>query len=181
MPESVDDVTFRTIMRRVPSPVVIVTAQGDDAARGVTIGSFTSLSLDPPLISFNVGNDSRMADVMATCDRFAVHVLGEGQAYLANHFAAPDLSSDEQFGNVPHRRDAHGTPVLDGATAVLHCTPHKHVAVADHTLWIGRVVEVEGGDDNGAVLYYQRSYRGVGNELRSTMLSPVKRASNESS
>jgi flavin reductase (DIM6/NTAB) family NADH-FMN oxidoreductase RutF len=181
MSESVDDTAFRTIMRRVPSPVVVVTACGADEARGITIGSFTSLSLNPPLVSFNVSDASRMANVMETCSRFAVHVLGEGQAYLANHFAAPDLSGDEQFANVSHRRDAHGTPILDGATAVLHAVPHDSTPVADHTLWIGRVVDVEGGDDHGAVLYYQRSYRGVGSELRSTLLSPVKRASNDSS
>lgn len=181
MPESVDDATFRMIMRRVPSPVVVVTAQGANEARGITIGSFTSVSLHPPLISLNVGNESRMADVMDTCEHFAIHVLGDEQVALANRFAMPDLTSSEQFDEVPHHYDAHGTPILHGASAVLHAVPHKSMKVADHTLWIGRVVDIAAEDDHGAVLYYQRSYRGVGSELPSMALSPVKRESNESS
>lgn len=181
MPESVDDVAFRAVMRRVPSPVVVVTAKGETEARGITIGSFTSVSLDPPLVSFNVGKQSKMEDVMRACDRFAVHVLGEAQVHLANHFALPDLTGAEQFADVPHQRDAHGTPLLNGASAILHGVPHKALDVSDHTLWIGRIVNVEAEHDDGAVLYYQRSYRGVGSELRSTLLSPVNRASSESS
>lgn len=169
-------------MRQVPSPVVVVTARGATEARGITIGSFTSVALDPPLISFNVGREAQMHRVMESCERYAVHVIGEGQAYLAKHFATPDLTGAEQLESVPHRFDAHGTPVLHGVTAVLHCVPHGAMDAGDHTLYVGRVVEVDVPDDEGrAVLYHQRTYRGVGSELRSSVLSPVKRASNDAS
>lgn len=181
MSEAVDPTTFRVIMRRVPSPVVVVTVAAGSKMRGITIGSFTSVALEPPLISFNVTCDAATHDLLDEADRFAVHVLGEGQAYLAKHFAVPDLSGAEQFESVPHQRDAHGTPILDGVSAVLHCVPHEQFAVADHSIFIGRVTGVEERPDDGAVLYYQRSYRGVGSELRSSLLSPVKSASNESS
>lgn len=181
MSESVDGTLFRAAMRRVPSPVVVVTAAGDGTARGITIGSFTSVALDPPLISFNVGMESRMHEVMEDCDRFAVHLLGEGQVYLANHFATPDLTGAEQLEHVAHTRNAHGTPVLDDVPVVLHCEPHGSMPAGDHTLYVGRVVDVQEGPDTGAVLYYQRAYRGVGSELKSTVLSPVNASSNESS
>ncbi len=168
-------------MRRVPSPVVVVTARGGDEARGITIGSFSSVALDPPLVSFNVGRDSSMFDVMEGCDRFAVHVLGEGQAHLAKQFAIPGLSGPEQFESVPHERDSHGTPILEGGSGVLHCRPHDSVHAGDHSLYVGRVVEVEERPDQGAVLYYKSDYRGVGKALPSTRLAPVKRASNDSS
>ncbi|WP_103020426.1 flavin reductase family protein [Salinibacter altiplanensis] len=173
--------TFRASMRRVPSPVVVVTARGGDEARGITIGSFSSVALDPPLVSFNVGRDSSMFDVMEGCDRFAVHVLGEGQAHLAKQFAIPGLSGPEQFESVPHERDSHGTPILEGGSGVLHCRPHDSVHAGDHSLYVGRVVEVEERPDQGAVLYYKSDYRGVGKALPSTRLAPVKRASNDSS
>jgi flavin reductase (DIM6/NTAB) family NADH-FMN oxidoreductase RutF len=168
-------------MRRVPSPVVVVTAAGNDDARGITIGSFTSVALDPPLVSFNVARDSQMYPLMETCSRFAVNVLGEGQAHLAERFAEPDLSGVEQFEGVPHTRDAHGTPMLDGVSARLHCVPHDAVPAGDKTLYMGLVVQVDEQPDRGAVLYYKSSYRGVGSELPSTELSPVKRVSSESS
>ena len=181
MPEPVEGRVFRAAMRRVPSPVVVVTAAGADEARGITIGSFTSVALNPPLVSFNVGRESRMYEVMESCSRFAVNVLGEEQAALATRFAEPDLTGPEQFENVPHTRDAYGTPLLDDVTARLHCTPHDAVPAGDHVLYVGLVVGVDEQPDRGAVLYYKSGYRGVGSELRSTELSPVKRVSSESS
>ena len=177
----VDGETFRSIMRRVPSPVVVITARGESEVRGITIGSFSSVALSPPLVSFNVAQDARMYDVMESCERFAVHVLGEHQAHLAKQFAIPGLTGAEQFETVPHARDEWGTPILDGVSAVLHCTPHDAVSAGDHILYIGRVRDVEARPDAGAVLYYKSGYRGVGSELPSTELAPVNRASSESS
>ena len=173
--------TFRTSMSRVPSPVVVITAQGPREARGITIGSLSSVALEPPLVSFNVACDSRMFDVMEGCDRFAVHVLGEDQAHVAKQFAVPDLSGPEQFESVPHTRDAHGTPVLEGGSAVLHCQPHDSLPAGDHRLYVGLVMEAEERPDQGAVIYYKSDYRGVGKELPSTRLAPVNRASSDSS
>ena len=181
MSEPVEGSVFRAAMRRVPSPVVVVTAAGETEARGITIGSFTSVALEPPLVSFNVGRDSRMYRVMETCSRFAVNVLGEGQAHLAKRFAVPGITGPEQFEDVPHSRDVYGTPLLDGVTARLQCTPHDAVTAGDHIVYVGLVVGVDEQPDDGAVLYYKSSYRGVGSELRSTELSPVKRVSSESS
>lgn len=181
MSEPVDGSTFRALMRQVPSPVVVVTAQGTEEARGITIGSFSSVALNPPLVSFNVARDARMYEVMEACSRFAVHVLGEGQAYLAKQFAVSGLTGPEQFESIPHSRDPHGTPVLKGVPAILHCTPHESVPAGDHVIYVGRVDDVEEHPSSGAVLYYQQSYRGVGRELQSSRLSPVKRASSDSS
>ena len=185
MSEPVEGSVFRTAMRRVPSPIVVVTAtgqrQGTTETRGITIGSFTSVALDPPLVSFNVGCESKMYGVMETCSRFAVNVLGEGQAHLAKRFAVPGLTGEEQFENVPYTVDAHGTPMLDGVSARFHCTPHDAIQAGDHVLHVGLVVGVDDPPDDGAVLYYQSSYRGVGSELRLTELSPVNRVSSESS
>jgi flavin reductase (DIM6/NTAB) family NADH-FMN oxidoreductase RutF len=178
---AVDPSTFRAIMRRVPSPVVVVTAQGPTEARGITIGSFASVALEPPLVSFNVAREARMYDVMQACERFVVHVLDERQVHLAKQFAVPNLTSGEQFEAVPHACDPDGTPVLDGGAAVLRCRPHDAVPAGDHALYVGRVEAVEARPGDGAVLYYEGDYRGVGSELPSTRLAPVNRASSESS
>ena len=173
--------TFRAAMRRVPSPVVVVTAKGPREARGITIGSLASVALEPPLVSFNVAHESRMFEVMEGGEGFAVHLLDETQAHLAEQFAVPDLSGPKQFEAVPHDRDAHGTPILDGGSAFLHCRPYDSLPAGDHQLYVGLVLEVEERPDRGAVIYYKSSYRGVGSELRSTRLPPVNRASSDSS
>lgn len=181
MPESVDGETLRQVMRRVPSPVTVVTASNAEEARGITIGSFASVSLEPPLVCFNVNHTAQMHDVIMAAPRFAVHVLSEEQAPLAPHFAIPDRTGAEQFRSVPHVIDEYGVPILDGASAVLHCVHHDVFTAGDKSIIIGRVVDVDVYDGGGAVLYYERTYRGVGDELMSTVLSPVKRASSETS
>jgi flavin reductase (DIM6/NTAB) family NADH-FMN oxidoreductase RutF len=181
MAEPVDGDVFRTAMRRVPTPVVVVTAKGAGEARGITIGSFTSVALDPPLVSFNVGRQSRMHDVMEACSRFAVQVLSEEQVHLAKRFAEPGLTGPEQFEAVSTTRDEDGTPHLDGVSVRFHCTSHSSIEAGDHTVYVGRVVAIDRPPNRGAVLYYQSSYRGVGSELPSTEFSPVNRVSSESS
>lgn len=152
---------LRNVMRRVPSPVVVVTAFAGEA-RGSTIGSFTSVSLVPPLISFNVALESQMHRVITKARRFAVHILAEHQADVYQRFATAELRSDEQFAAMPHRAEADGLPVLTEAEAVLFCRPFAIHSAGDHSIIIG---EVEGVSDNWAaspLVYYNRSYRGLG-------------------
>lgn len=181
MSDPVDATTFRETMRRLPSPVVVITMTDGHDVRGITIGSFTSVSLDPPLISFNVTKTAESHRILQETDRFAVHILGEHQVHLANHFAKPHLSGVEQFEDVPHQVNAHGIPVVDDVTSVLHCERHSFLPAADHSLVLGVVTGIQDNDDEGAVLYYQSSYRSVGSELRSSLLPPVNSSASESS
>jgi flavin reductase (DIM6/NTAB) family NADH-FMN oxidoreductase RutF len=192
MPEPVEAETFRSAMREIAAPVVVVTAAGGGEARGITIGSFTSVALEPPLVSFNVGHEASMHAVMEACDRFCVHFLGERQASLADHFATPGLTPDEQFDPIPHRIGEGGVPVVDGVPTLLHCTPYKSMEAGDHTIYVGQVVGVESRADGAeagflettgptSVLYYRSTYHGVGGELESTPASLVNRSSSGSS
>ncbi len=98
-----DGQVLRHVMRHVPSPVTVVTAAGAGERRGITIGSFTSVSLEPPLISLNVAREAQMHPVLAAASHFAVHVLREDQAHLARRFSLPDLTSADQFEGVAFR------------------------------------------------------------------------------
>ena len=150
-----DGAVLRSVMRRVPSPVTVVTAAGEEEARGVTIGSFTSVSLEPPLISFNVERRARMHEVLLGACHFAVHILGDKHAPLCNHFAKPDCSGMEQLEVVPHRLDAYGSPVLESALVVLSCRSYATFVAGDHSIFIGEVIEVE-EREAGAVFLYLR-------------------------
>lgn len=155
---------LRHVMRLVPSPVTVVTV-GGDAPRGVTIGSFTSLSLDPPLVQFNLMRESHMRPFLREGDRFNIHVLRDDQATLAYHFAVPGLSPEGQFLAVPFGPDAHGTPVLDERLSVLFCRVQRLVEAGDHVLVIGRVEATEGPGDGAPLLYLDRAFRRVGDEI----------------
>lgn len=157
---------LRAVMRRVASPVTIVTAAGGGEPRGATIGSFTSASLHPPLVSFNVQKDSGLHTALLATSAFAVHLLGDGQADLAEQFALPDLTSEAQFRGVPHVwAGGDAPPVLHGAFGVLHCRRWAVHDAGDHSLFLGEVTLVEEGQAAGPLLYYDRSYRAVGGEV----------------
>jgi flavin reductase (DIM6/NTAB) family NADH-FMN oxidoreductase RutF len=152
-------------MRRVPAAVTVVTASTGKESRGMTVGSFTSVSLDPLLVSFNVGKTAAMHGVLIEADYFYVHLLGEDQAYLSNHFARPDLTSEAQFEGIAHRLSEDGTPILSETLAYLRCEKIVVYDAGDHCLMIGRVDAIEQQREGRPLLYYDRGYHGVGDAV----------------
>lgn len=167
---------LRQIMRQVPSPVSVVTASdGCGGVRGVTIGSFTSASLSPPLLSFHIDREAGIYDLLTRTDRFALHVLHEGQARLSDRFATPDMPGAEQFRAIEHRIDAHGLPVLAGVMATFLCLRHAVYDAGDHSIVLGRVTDIrEDVAGKRPLVYFDRSYRRVGTEAQPASFDPVR-------
>ena len=155
---------LRRALRHLPSPVVVVTAQTAAGPRGATIGSFASVSLGPPLVSFNVTHGTRLHAALAEADEWAVHLLASGQAAVAERFALPDLDGPDQLAPFPHVAGG-GPPLLRGTLGILLCRPHARVEAGDHTVWIGEVTEIVDGAGRAPLLYYRQSYRAVGDEV----------------
>src|SRR5690606_10932508 len=145
----------------------------------ITIGSFTSTSLEPPLVSFNVERAAQMHDVLAAAPRYAVHLLGEHQAALSDRFALADRAGAEQFDGVDYRLDAHGTPVLGGVLGVLHCVHYAVYEAGDHSIFVGEVVDIEVGEEGGPIVYHNRAYRGLGPTVASPVFLSVNRGSSD--
>ncbi len=181
MRQIIDGEDLRAVMRHVPSPVTVVTALREGQVRGVTIGSFTSVSLDPPLISFNLEKASQMHGFLKEALRFNVHVLANDQAHLSAHFATPDLTSEAQFKGVAFDVDAHHVPMLQEVLAVLQCTSYAFYDAGDHSLVLGHVRGVAVDDSKEPLLYVNRAYMSVGEAvtLRS-LFSPMNRLSSKS-
>lgn len=152
---------LKSVMRRVPVAVTVVTAFDGKEARGMTVGSFTSVSMNPLLVSFNVGKESAMHPVLMAADRFYVHLLGETQGEMSNHFARPDLSADEQFEVVPHTLAEDGAPILLETLAYLRCEKIVVYDAGDHRLMVGRVEEVVQQREGLPLVYFDRGYRSV--------------------
>ncbi|MEM1053928.1 MAG: flavin reductase family protein [Bacteroidota bacterium] len=164
-PESIpaDGEGLREALRGMASPVVVVTCVGAEGPRGATIGSFTSASLAPPLVTFNVTHGSRFHEALTEAESFAVHLLADDQSDLATRFATPGL--DDQFGGVVHTLTPRGLPLLDSTLGVLLCRPAGRMDAGDHSLVLGRVEERIPGREAGPLLYFRQSYRGVGDEV----------------
>jgi flavin reductase (DIM6/NTAB) family NADH-FMN oxidoreductase RutF len=164
----VDGEALRAAMRRIAAPVVLVTTEVGGQPRGATIGSFTSVSLDPPLVSFNVTRGTALHEALLAAERYAIHLLAAEHAALAAHFALPDLGGEAQFAPFPHRRFADGhPPLVEGTLGVLVCRVEGRIAAGDHTILLGRVEAVLPGPDGDPLLYHRQTYRGVGEKVGS--------------
>lgn len=155
---------LKSVMRNLPYPVTIVTAAVGKEKRGITIGSFTSLSLEPPLVSFNVERTAQMHLLLEKATHFTVHIPEAGQSDLCDHFAVPARTGTEQFETIDHYRSSYGTPVLSGTAAVIHCRMHNRFEAGDHTIIAGEVLEVKNFEDNPGILYYNRAYHSIGRD-----------------
>ncbi len=156
---------LRGLLRALASPVVVVTVAGGAATRGATIGSFASVSLDPPLVSFNVTHGTQLHDALCTSDAFAVHLLAADQAATAAHFARPDLDADEQMAGADVSEPPGGPLRIDGTLGTLACTVSARIVAGDHSVIIGEVTDLVPGREATPLLYYRQSYRGVGAEV----------------
>jgi flavin reductase (DIM6/NTAB) family NADH-FMN oxidoreductase RutF len=116
----------------------VVTTLDDGAPCGFTANSFTSVSLDPPLILVCVGSHLRMSEVLSRTGHFAVNILTAEQRNLSAAFGSPDGS---RFSGVTHSPGSTGVPILADVAAWIECTVYDRMVQGDHLVVIGRVVD----------------------------------------
>ncbi|MFF3552476.1 flavin reductase family protein [Streptomyces tsukubensis] len=168
--EGVSNDDFRAAMAKLAAGVVLVTAFDEDAGphgedAGMTATAFVSVSLDPPLVMVSLRNGSRMDDLLAEQPLWAVSVLSESQRHIAGRFAMKGRLSDRLlFEDIPYRRGTvSGAPLVGGALATLECRTEQRVLAGDHTLVIGRVLEVGvPSAEGGPLMYFRGRYRHLG-------------------
>ncbi len=142
-----DDQQFRTVLGHFPTGVTIVSGMHDDEPVGFTIGSFTSVSLEPPLVGFLPMKASDTWAAMATSEAFCVNVLSRQQADLCWKFAKSDNEA-ERFNEVDWHRGPTGSPIIDRAVAWIDCTVEHVYEMGDHYFVLGRVVALEADADH---------------------------------
>ena len=127
----VDADLFRALLRRHAAAVVVVTAPGEPPA-GFTATSFTSVSLDPPLVSFCLAHTASAWPAVATADVVAVHVLTQEQEHVARTFSTRGIDRFAAHG--AWRPGPGGVPLLDGVLARIVCRVQRRVEAGDHTI-----------------------------------------------
>ena len=149
---AIDRARFKEVLGHFASGVTIVTAMEQGTPVGFTCQSFTSLSLDPPLIALAPSKSSTSWPRMKDAGAFCVNILADGQDALCRAFASPGADT---FQGVGWTHGSTGAPVLDGALAYIDCSLELIHEAGDHELVIGRVVDLGLGD--GVPLLYYRS------------------------
>jgi len=153
---TIDSTTFRRVLGHYPTGVCVVTAVDPEGrAVGMAVGSFTSVSLDPPLVAFFPDKKSASWPRIERAGRFCVNVLASDQQDLCNRFSA---RGDDKFNGLAYSLSANGSPVLDDVVAWIDCSLHAVHEAGDHYIALGEVVELETVRADRPLLFFQGKF-----------------------
>ncbi len=150
-----DSSQFRTVLGRFASGVTIISVRGNDGQlHGMTVSSFASLSLSPPLVLACIDNRATMAPHITSAGSFGVSILTREQEELSRRFAEP---LDNRFEGVGYHIGSLGSPLIDRALAWIECTVVERHPGGDHTILIGRV-EHATPNDGEPLIFFRSGY-----------------------
>ena len=153
---AIDEFAFRNICGRFATGVTVVTAfDGDGRPAGMTVNSFASVSLRPPLVSVAIDHAASAHPVLQSAAQWTVNILEAQQESLSRRFAAVVR---DRFEGVGWRRGPAGELLLDGALAHLTCHRHASLEAGDHTILVGTVVAGAAAEHGRPLLYYRGGY-----------------------
>lgn len=151
-----DSRVFRDVLASYPTGVCVITARNDAGDKfGLVVGSFTSISLDPPLVGFFPGKRSRSWAGIEKTGRFCVNILGAHQSELCRRFST---RFDERFAGLDHGSSPAGMPLLAGTLGWIDCRIERVVEVGDHWLVVGAVEDLGPGTDESPLMFFRGGY-----------------------
>lgn len=151
----IDPDRFRAVLGRFPTGLVAVTAHDETRPLGFTIGSFASISLEPPLVGFFVAETSSTWPQMSGIGSFCVNVLADRHTDVCTQFSRKGV---DRFADQPWIPAPGGSPILHGALAWLDCQLDHTIKIGDHELVVGRVTNLGIGDEGLPLLFFRRSF-----------------------
>lgn len=155
-PPPIDSAKFRQVLGHFPTGVTVVTAAPDDGPVGLAVGSFASVSLDPPLVAFFPSSGSSSWPRIEATGSFCVNILGADQEEVCRRFASKDA---DKFDGLGWRPTGSGAPLLDGVLAWIDCDIEAVTEAGDHYLVMGRVRELEvGSAEAGPLIFFRGGY-----------------------
>lgn len=156
-----DTRSFRQALGRFATGVTVVTccdAAGNPC--GITANSFSSVSLEPPLILWNIAKVSNSLDAYLAAEHFTINVLSDDQQTLSRHFAQSDHTL---FEGIEHSMSEYGAPLLPDTLASFECRTHEIHDCGDHHIIIGEVVRFS-ANDGDPLLFFSGGYRRIGDD-----------------
>ena len=154
---SVDPQEFRETLALWPSGVTVLTARDAVGPVGMTVSSFSALSLTPPLVLACIDKGAKSHDGMVSAEGFAAHVLSRDQEHLSRLFARP---GSEKFDEVDTEDGPFGVALLPLGVARLICAREAVLDGGDHDILVGRAIDVA-RSDRTPLVYWDRDYRSV--------------------
>ena len=135
MADVTDISIYKEALSQFATGVTIVTCGSKDGPVGITVNSFTSVSLNPPLVLWSAAKDSKRHDYFSNSNHFAIHVLKKQQIDLCSAFVKPT----QGFEEIDWQYNSHGVPILNDCLALFECSFDSKHEGGDHTIFLGRV------------------------------------------
>lgn len=155
----IDDAHFRLAMSHFASGVTVVTTSHEGRQYGMTVASFASLSLHPPLVLVCVERSVKTHDAIAASGKYGVSILSSAQADISSTFAS---RSDDKFTGIELVPGDLEVPLIAGALTAIECRLYDRLPGGDHTIFIGEVMKIH-TTEGDPLLYFRSGYR----EMRS--------------
>jgi flavin reductase (DIM6/NTAB) family NADH-FMN oxidoreductase RutF len=153
-PAGFDPHQFREVCGQYATGVAVITARSADGPVGVTVNSFSSVSLDPPLVQFSLDRKASVFPVFSDCGHFAVNILSRAQQSLSNTFAV----RSDGFEEVEFAEGAGGCPVFEGCVANLECETFAVYDGGDHVIILGKVRQLQCVPAHEPLLFFRGTY-----------------------
>lgn len=152
---AIDENEFRRVLGHFPTGVTVVSSVDDDGAVGMAIGSFASVSLDPPLVMFCPAKTSSTWGRIAGSGHFCVNILGDHQKDVCGVFAS---KASDKFAGVEWHPASTGSPVIKGSIGWIDCEIHAVHDGGDHDIVVGLVKELGADATDGPLLFFKGGY-----------------------
>lgn len=148
-PNDITPAFYRQVLGKLPTGVVAITGINDDNEKlGLVVGTFQSLSLEPPLVMFCVDKSSSSWPKLRKLQKFTANILSDDQIPICKSLSR---KGPEKFENLPCNPGPLGTPHLEGATAYIDCVVTAEVVVGDHYMVVGSVTNMEEGSGSALI------------------------------
>jgi flavin reductase (DIM6/NTAB) family NADH-FMN oxidoreductase RutF len=158
---SFSDSDFRHVLGRFATGVTVITTADKNKLYGVTINSFASVSLNPPLVLFSLDKNATTYQHFINSDNFVVNILAENQVDISKLFAHPPVVD---WDSLDYTIGADGCPIISGNIAYLECTKETVYDGGDHSIFIGKVNSLEKNSNDKPLVYFGGNYSRVASD-----------------
>lgn len=166
---AVEPKLFRQLLGCFPTGVAVITTTATNGQPvGLTCNSFSSVSLEPPLVLFSLRKASSLASTFSESDGFAINILSQRQDALSGRFASSKIV--DKFEGVAWRPGPSNMPIIDDCLASFECSVHAQHDAGDHLIFIGEVKHMHEGSADHALVFYKGAYRMLAESLRTLVL-----------
>ena len=151
---AVDNDLFKELMRRFAAGVTLVTFNENDKFGGLTVSSFCSLSMNPPLVLICIDRKIVSHESLKNSDTFGINICNSNQGKLAWDFANSNVDKNELIKSLPHTLTDLGTPLLEDCLTSIECKITERHEGGDHTIFIGQVENGNFDENSKPLIYY---------------------------